>query len=266
MFLNCDSMIGVIGCGNQGTALINGFSHAGHDVIASDCDTEKLASVDVETTTNNQHIADQADVLFIAVKPGTVQTVLESLDVSKDDVVVSVAAALPIKQIRCWTDAQVVRVMPNLAAEVGEMAAAYTCAENVSEAVRSDVADLLDEVGSAIEIEEDQLNAVTGLSGSGPAFVFAFIKALRNAGIDAGIPEEPARTLAAQTVKGSAALVLNDDRDLEEMINAVCSPNGTTVEGMERLQSKEFEAIAAEAVRAAIKRCDEIEAELAEQI
>jgi len=146
----------------------------------------------------------------------------------------------------------VVRVMPNLAAETRDMAAAATGA--VDDAVRTILAD----VGEFVEVEESRMDVATAVNGSGPAFVFYLIQAMRDAGVDAGLDEEQAETLAAQTFKGAAETVLRSERSIEDLIDAVCSPNGTTIEGMEVLWDSEADGAVADAVAAAEERSREL--------
>jgi len=147
----------------------------------------------------------------------------------------------------------VVRIMPNLAAETGDMAAAVTQGE-----LTDDVRALLDEVGEFVEIDEDLMDISTAVNGSGPAFVFYLIGAMKEAGIEGGLDPEQAETLAAQTFKGAAETVLRDDRSVDELIDAVCSPGGTTIEGMKVLRDSDVEAKVIEAVLAAEQRSEEI--------
>jgi pyrroline-5-carboxylate reductase len=146
--------------------------------------------------------------------------------------------------------------MPNLAAETGDMAAAVTW-----ETVDDDVAALLADLGEFVEIDEQQMDAATALNGSGPAFVFYVIQALQRAGVEEGLDPADAETLAAQTVKGAAETVLRDERSVDDLIDAVCSPKGTTIEGMEVLWDSDLEAVMAEALTAAADRSAELAAE-----
>jgi pyrroline-5-carboxylate reductase len=162
---------------------------------------------------------------------------------------------VPTSVLAGLTEATVVRVMPNLAAETRDMAAAVTAADGpVPEAVWT----LLEDVGIAVEIEEVQMDLATALNGSGPAFVFYCIKAMRDAAVDRGMTAEDAELLAAQTFKGAAETVLRADRSLEELIDAVCSPKGTTIEGMAVLRDSDVADVLGEAVFAAEERSAEL--------
>ncbi|PGF16746.1 pyrroline-5-carboxylate reductase [Natrinema sp. CBA1119] len=249
----------VIGCGNMGSALIKGLWRAGnHTVTACDLDPEALESVAdyVDRTTSDVSEAAEADVVIVAVKPDIVGAVLEELDLSPEQTLLSIAAGVSTDYVEARTDANVVRIMPNLAAETGDMAAAVT-AEGVTDEVR----ELLDDVGEFAEIDEAKMDIATAVNGSGPAFVFYLIQAMADAGVEGGLEPDDAETLAAQTFKGAAETVLRADRSVEELIDAVCSPNGTTIEGMEVLWDSDADADVAAAVTAAEERSAELAAE-----
>lgn len=247
--------VSVIGCGNMGGALARGLAQAGvADVLAFDIDPDaftRLDGLDVDTTTELGDARD-APYVFVAVKPDLVQTVLEDLDLSSDQTVISIAAGLPTESIRSVTDGQIVRLMPNLAASHNEMAGAV--AGTVDETLWT----LLDSLGTVVEIREAQMDAATALNGSGPAFVFYLINAMATAGSDLGIDPANARVLAAQTFKGAAETVLDADESIDDLIEAVCSPKGTTIEGMAILRSSDTEATIQEAVEAAADRATEL--------
>ena len=246
----------IIGCGNLGSALITGLAKAGnHDVTAYDIDEsalERVASY-CERTTSDIEEAATSEVVVVAVKPDIVETVLESLELSADQTLVTVAAGVPIDFVDEHTDATVVRIMPNLAAETADMAAAVAWDE-----VDEDVRALLGDLGEFVEIDEDHMDVATALNGSGPAFVFYFLQAMKRAAVEEGLDDEDAEVLAAQTVKGAAETVLRSDRSVDELIDAVCSPNGTTIEGMEVLWDSDLEAETGDALAAAARRSREL--------
>jgi pyrroline-5-carboxylate reductase len=250
----------IIGSGNLGSALIMGLSKSGnHRVTAYDIDSSALEAVEpyCERTTTDLEEAATAPVLVLAVKPDIVATVLEELDLSAEQTLVTVAAGVPTAFVEARTDATVVRIMPNLAAETRDMAAAVTWDEP-----EADVQAILEDLGEFVEIEEDLMDAATALNGSGPAFVFYFIQALGNAGVEQGMAAEDAEVLAAQTVKGAAETVLRSERSVDDLIDAVCSPKGTTIEGMEVLWDSDFAPTVDEALSAAAERSRELAEEL----
>jgi pyrroline-5-carboxylate reductase len=249
----------IIGCGNMGSALLEGLSRSGeHTLTACDVDPEALESVaDYATrTTTSLETAAEADVIFLVVKPDMVGPILEDLDLSPDQTLVSFAAGVSTAFLEARTDATVVRAMPNLAAATGNVAAAI--ARPVENGV---VTALLDEIGEVIEVEESQMDLATAVNGSGPAFVFYFIQAMKRAAVEGGLEPAAAETLVAQTFKGAAETVLRSGRSVDELIDAVCSPNGTTIEGMEVLWDSDVEETIVGTVKAAETRAEELRGE-----
>ncbi|SER92070.1 pyrroline-5-carboxylate reductase [Natrinema salaciae] len=249
----------VIGCGNMGSALIKGLWQSGnHTIVACDLDPDALEGVAdyVDRTTSDVSDASDADVVIVAVKPDIVGAVLEDLDLSPEQTLLTIAAGVSTDYVEARTDANVVRIMPNLAAETGDMAAAVTT-DGITDEVRA----LLDDAGEFAEVDEEKMDIATAVNGSGPAFVFYLIQAMADAGVEGGLEPGDAETLAAQTFKGAAETVLRSDRSVDELIDAVCSPNGTTIEGMEVLWESDADAEVREAVKAAEERSAELAAE-----
>jgi pyrroline-5-carboxylate reductase len=247
--------ISVIGCGNMGGAFIKGLHQSGgYTVTACDVDTDVLEAIApyCDETTTELSVAAEAEVVVLAVKPDLVGTILPDLDLSADQTLLSIAAGVPTDLLESETDATVVRVMPNLAAQYGMMAAAVTGA--VTDEIRA----ILDAVGEFVEVDESQMDIATAVNGSGPAFVFYLINAMANAGVDGGLSPAEARTLAAQTFKGAAETILQSDDSIEDLIDAVCSPNGTTIEGMEVLWDSDVEPVIGKALAAATERSREL--------
>ena len=253
----------VIGCGNMGGALVRGLVLAGYDdLIVCDVDPRALDAIDslgVRTTTDPAEATD-ADIVFLAVKPNIVETVLEDIHLDSDQTIVSIAAGIPRTVISRHTAANVVRVMPNLAAEWGSMAAAIT-----GEHINEEIVTMLDAVGEVVELDESQMDTATALNGSGPAFVFYLIQAMTEAGVDRGLEHEDARTLAAQTFKGAAETVQRSDTSLDDLIEAVCSPQGTTIEGMAILEESSVADDLDAAIGAAEERATELSMEIANE-
>lgn len=247
----------IVGCGNLGSALIKGLALSGqHRVTGYDVDASALEAVapHCERTTDDLDDAVAgADVVVLAVKPDTVGLVLEELDLEPDQTVVTVAAGVPKAFVESETAADVVRVMPNLAAETGDMAAAVTWDEG-----DPDVAALLADLGEYVEIPEQDMDVATALNGSGPAFVFYLIQSMKRAGMAEGLSPADAETLAAQTFKGAAETVKRSPDDIDTLIDAVCSPGGTTIEGMEVLWDSDADEAVGEALAAAAERSREL--------
>ncbi|MGB9985967.1 pyrroline-5-carboxylate reductase [Salarchaeum japonicum] len=248
--------VSVIGCGNMGGAFVRGLARTdGYHVTAIDLDEDALAEVApfaAETTTDIGAARD-ADVVVIAVKPDIVPHVLDDLDLRAGQTLVTLAAGVSRGFVDARTDADVVRVMPNLAAASRDMAAAVT-ETGVTDEVRA----ILDALGEYVEVPEELMDTATAVNGSGPAFAFYLIEAVKDAGVDGGLDPEQAEVLAAQTFKGAAETVLRDDRSVDELIEAVCSPNGTTIEGMDVLWDSDADAAVRKAVEAAEKRSREL--------
>lgn len=248
--------VSVIGCGNMGGALLRGLARTdSYHLTAIDLDPDALAAVAdaADVTTDDVDAAKEADIVVLAVKPDVAEHVLADLDLSADQQLVTLAAGLPRGFVAERTPASVVRIMPNLAAETGDMAAAAT-----NEGLTDEVRAMLDDAGEFVEVDESLMDVSTAVNGSGPAFAFFLIDAVKRAGIDGGLDPEQAETLAAQTFKGAAETVLRDDRSVDELIDAVCSPNGTTIEGMEVLWDSDADEAVVEAVAAAERRSREL--------
>jgi len=240
----------------MGSALIRGLSRTGeHHVTGYDLDASALESVAPfcqRTTSDVDDVAD-SDVVVLTVKPAVIEDVLQAIDLTPSQTLVTAAAGVPTEFVAERTDATVVRVMPNLAAETGDMAAAVTWDEP-----DEDVRSILSDLGEFVEIDESLMDISTAVNGSGPAFAFYLIDAVKRAGVDGGLDPEQAETLAAQTFKGAAETVLRDDRSVDELIDAVCSPNGTTIEGMEVLWDSDADEAVIDAVAAAEERSREL--------
>lgn len=256
--------IGVIGAGRMGSALIRGFMKSGMvspgDMIASDKDEEKLRALDVKTTTSNALVARSSDVVLLSVKPRQMEEVLKEIGAdAKNKLVVSIAAGITTLFIEnVLENARVVRVMPNTPALVQEMASAYCLGKYATEDDVEVVEKLLGSMGATFKVEEELMDAVTGLSGSGPAYFYHIIRAMTEAGIEEGLEEEVALKLAAQTAKGAAEMVLKTGKSPQELIDMVCSPGGTTFEGLNVLKERKVADALKGAVKAATKRSNEL--------
>ena len=253
--------VSVIGCGNMGSALITGLSQAdGYTITAYDVAPEALEAIEQYADRTTTDIADvhDSEVVVLAVKPDIVPLVLDDLELDADTTLVTIAAGVSTDVVQPQTDATVVRVMPNLAAETRDMAAAVSWDEP-----DENVAQMLSDLGEYVEIDEDLMDVATALNGSGPAFVFYLLGAMQKRAVEEGLDEEDAEVLAAQTFKGAAETVLRSDKKVDELIDAVCSPNGTTIEGMEVLWDSDVEEVVGDALSAASRRSAELAEEAA---
>lgn len=258
--------VGFIGGGNLGTSLIRGLLDAGalqaEDLVASDVSDEKLRELGkfgIETTSNNKKLVKNCDVIFIAVKPDIVESVLEETkESSKGKLFVSVAAGVSTKFIEARTRARVIRVMPNICGLVGEMASCFSLGTRASREDEELVEKLLAGVGMTFKVDEKLMDAVTGLSGSGPAYFYFIVQALQEAGVELGLSSEVALKLAAQTAKGAGEVILREGKTLEELTGMVCTPKGTTIEGLKVLEGRKVADALRDAVKAAARRAREL--------
>lgn len=243
---------------------MKGLLERNYEVVACDKDADALDALpendSIEKTEDAQKAALDSDVVVLAVKPNVAGAVLDSFELEDGQVLASFAAAVSLDFLRGKTGdgAKVVRVMPNLAGEYNEMASAVSPPDDVPEEVQQ----ILGALGSFVEIDEELMDIATAVNGSGPAFVFYAMKAMKEAGVEGGLEDEAAQTLVAQTFRGAAAIVQNDERTLDELIDAVCSPGGTTIEGMGVLREADAGRPFADAVTAAERRSEEITEEL----
>lgn len=262
-------VIGIIGTGRMGSALARGLVAAGTpagDVVLSDADqgaaSGVAAELGVSAAPGNQELAAKSGVIIIAVKPGVVSAVLGDISMEVDDskLIVSIAAGITTTAVEKSLSGcgRVVRVMPNTPLQIGKGASAYCLGKKATRDDANLVGEIFSRFGIAVEVGEELMDVVTGLSGSGPAFVYLMIEALVNGAVKMGLSREIALKLAAQTALGAAAMVLETGRDPEDLCNEVTSPGGTTLAGLKVLEEKQWAASAADAVIAAAKRSGEL--------
>lgn len=258
--------IGFLGAGKMATALAKGFVHAelvtGKQIIASDLYEGARAAfakeVGAKVTASNADVVKFAQVLILAVKPDQVAGVLAEIrdQFTSEHLLVSIAAGVPLAKLEAGlnTNAKVIRVMPNTPALVGASASAFANGKAATPADAALAQKLLSAVGVAYPVKESLLDAVTGLSGSGPAYVYLFIEALSDGGVAAGLPREIATKLAAQTVLGAAKMVLETGLHPGVLKDQVTSPGGTTIEGLHELEKGRLRGTVMSAVRAAAEK------------
>jgi pyrroline-5-carboxylate reductase len=266
--------VGFIGAGNMAEALIAGLLHAGllpaERLMASDVDESKLAALHrrhgIRTTESNHEVAQEADILVLAVEPQILDSVLAQIAARRraDALVVSVAAGYPIARIaRGLSGAErIVRSMPNTPSHVRQGVTAVAYEERLTEHDAAATRALFESIGHVIRVEERWLDAVTGLSGSGPAYVYLMIEALADGGVKMGLPRETAQLLAAQTVAGTAQLVLESGQHPGVLKDRVASPGGTSMAGLHELERGGLRAALMSAVEAATQRSRELGAAL----
>lgn len=263
---------GFIGAGRMATALVRGMLRAGTtapgQVAASDPDEATRAALAGETgvfvTDANPAVAQRSNVLVLAVKPQSMAQVLEELRhaVTPEHLVVSIAAGVSVATLTAGlgADRRVVRVMPNTPALLGEGASGYCLGPHARPSDEDVVRSCLVAVGRAYRVPEALMDAVTGLSGSGPAFVYVMIEALSDGGVRVGLPRDVATALAAQTVLGAARMVLETGQHPGVLKDQVTSPGGTTIAGLHALERGGVRAALMNAVEAATARSAELAA------
>ena len=271
--------VGFIGYGNMAQAITSALANPvcarmlkdfGYKIkiAVADPDEEKLktAPLSFGRTTNNSALVEACDVIFIAVKPQVAKSVLENLDFT-NKIVFSIMASVPIRAIDEITSGKakaIVRVMPNLNAKIGSAYTTFCVNKNDDEIIRLAVA-LLSSFGDVKQLKESQMNVSTGLSGSGPAFVFKFINAYYNNAIKNGINKKTALEMALGTIIGSAITVQQQaesgDVDIENLVKSVCSKGGTTIQGVNFLDDNNFEDVVSGAIDKAIARAEEMSKE-----
>lgn len=241
--------VGFIGAGNMGSALAKAASKATeYRLLISDHDTQKAESLSAAVNgevSNNLSIAETADYIFLGVKPQVLSKVAEEIAETLKNrtshfVLVTMAAGITIKSVKqMFGNCAVIRIMPNTPALIGEGLILY-CHDNATENDIDGFVKLTQSAGLLEPVEEALIDAGCAVSGCGPAFVYMFIESLAEGGIKAGLPRETALKLAAKTVMGAGAMVLETGEDPETLCNAVCSPNGSTIEGVNHLRSTDF--------------------------
>ena len=262
--------LGVIGAGQMGGALVRGMIRAGAlppgQIAVSDSEPGRAAGlakeVGAKSATSNQSCAAESEYVLLAVKPAQVAGVLKEVaaELGPAQTLVSIAAGVTLARLReslGKAGAAVVRVMPNTPALVGAGAFALA-APGVARQRVDKLKELLRPLGEVVEVGEEMMDAVTGLSGSGPAFVFVMIEAMADGGVSAGLPRPVAQQLAAQTVAGAAKMVLETGEHPGRLKDAVASPGGTTIAGLVELERGGFRAAVIAAVRAAAARAKEL--------
>ncbi len=262
--------IGFLGAGKMATALAQGWIHAGltaaKDVCASDpvpaARDHFTKTTGASSFADNPRVLSQSDLLVLAVKPQNMPELLREIQpaVKPSHLVISIAAGITIQQITAalGPDQRIIRVMPNTPCLVGASASAFAGSPKATAADVQTTERLLGSVGRAVQVPERLLDAVTGLSGSGPAFVAVMIDALSDGGVRMGLPRDLALTLASQTVLGSAKLLLETGLHPGQLKDMVASPAGTTIAGLHALERGGVRAAFMDAVEAATKRSIEL--------
>jgi pyrroline-5-carboxylate reductase len=270
--------IGMLGAGNMAGALIRGLLASGtvraEQIRASDVRAERLDEIsaehDIETTSDNRALVSWANLVVLAVKPQVIDRVLDQIGEAfeRDTLVVSIAAGVPIRALesRLPDGVRVVRAMPNTAAIALAGATAVAPGAHATEDDVRAAQALFDAVGRTVVLDETLIDAATGLSGSGPAYIMLMIEALADGGVKVGLHRDTALLLAAQTVYGSAKLQLDTGEHPGRLKDMVTSPGGTAIAGLHTLEAGGMRRTLIDAVEAATRRATELGEAMAKKL
>ena len=269
MSLSTIGRFGVIGVGNMGAAIIRGVAKkllSSEQIFVTDVDPQKVDELRTELGVNAfdtvGQLVENVDTILYSAKPNNAAKIFKQARelVKPSQLLISIAAGIPIAQLESYfaESIPVIRVMPNIAVTVGSGVAAISPGSYADENHLAKSQAIFNAVGSSLIIEEKQLDAVTGLSGSGPAFVFVFIEALIDAGVHVGLSREDAHQLAVQTVLGAAKIIDQNREHPAVWKSRVTTPAGTTAAGLFELEQGKFRAIINAAVIAATERAQEL--------
>lgn len=252
--------IGFIGTGNMGSAIINGivkskFTQNEH-ILIYDLDKVKTdflqKEYNVVCVNSEIEIAQQSNIIILAVKPNIYDNVLNTIKnyINKNTIILTIAAGISIEKVEniIGNDKKIVRTMPNTPAQVLEGMTAVTFNKNIENTEKEMIFNLLNSFGKSVQIEEKLMHAYTGISGSLPAYVYMFIEALADGGVLEGMPRDKAYEIIAQTVKGSAQMLLSTKKHPGQLKDEVTSPGGTTIEAIKVLENGNFRGNLIEAV------------------
>jgi len=266
--------IGFIGAGNMAYAIISGLINNGisaEQIKLSDTNESLLSlrkdEFNLEVFTDNIELAAHCDVIVLAIKPQILSIVCHQIteSIKPGALIVSIAAGVRVRDINRWLGGNqpIVRTMPNTPALLNQGVTGLFANENVSTSQKELAGDILSSVGQSLWVEEeDMLDAVTALSGSGPAYFFLMIESMSNAGVALGLDEKTAQALSIQTALGASMMADASTDSAHELRGKVTSPNGTTQAAIESFQDQDFDLIVAHAMRAAFDRAGELGMEL----
>lgn len=258
--------IGFIGTGNMGSAIIKGLVTSGvvsaDKINIYDINTEKSEELSKEYNVKVLHdeieIVENSDIIILSVKPDIYTPILEKIKdrIGKDKIIFTIAAGISINYVESiiGTDRKIVRTMPNTPAQVLEGMTAAVFNKNINENEKKVIFSLLNSFGKSIELEENLIHAFTGISGSLPAYVYIFMEALADGGVLEGIPRNRAYEIIAQTVKGSAQMLIQSEKHPGTLKDEVTSPGGTTIEALKVLENGNFRGTVINAVNACVKK------------
>ena len=259
--------LGVIGAGKLAGSVIRGLLLknfcAPSAIVASEPNVETRTQLQnelgISLTTENSEIAAKAEIVFLGVKPQMVLPVLRELgDTVAKKLVVSLAAGIRIAQMEEVTPARIMRVLTNTPSAIGRAASAFASGPRATNQDREKIRKMFGAIGLVVEVDDEQIDAVTALAGSGPAFVYAMIEALARGGEKMGLNKQASLQLAAQTALGATEMMITSGKSPEELIKMVVTPGGTTAAGLRVMEERSVAAAVADAVEAATKRGQEM--------
>ncbi|SMP67193.1 pyrroline-5-carboxylate reductase [Anoxynatronum buryatiense] len=269
-----DKHIGFIGAGNMAKALIQGMVQSGqfapahirfNDKLQSEHHPLEIAGQSI-VSMDKEGLVTWSDVLVLAVKPQDLFNLLREVDplATERKLFISIAAGIDIAGLTKSLSVAhpVVRAMPNTSARVLASATALTGNAAVTPGDMALAERIFQCVGAVVQVEESQMPGVTGLSGSGPAYVYAFLRAMIEGGVSLGLSHDTASQLAIQTLRGAVEMAAASEDDLDTLIRQICSPNGTTLAGMKVLETRHFQEHVMEAIQASAQRSEELRREL----
>ena len=261
--------LGVIGAGFMSYAIISGAIGScfilPKDIIASDINydsLDKFAKKGVSTTLNNSDVLDGAEYVLFAVKPQNFSGAIKDIKDFTCEKFISIMAGVKKSSIKSMLNknVKVARCMPNTPCSVGSGAVGIDLSDFENEIDRQFIKSLFSSFAQVVVLDESKLNAVTGISGSSPAYFYLFIKGLIDAGVKQGLDPEDAKRLAVNTMIGSGKMIFeNADKSLDDLISAVCSKGGTTIEAIKIYQENGLNDMTEKAVSACVKRAEELE-------
>ncbi len=261
--------LGVIGAGFMATAIIEGVIKSkklkSKDIIVSDISSSALdkikSNLKVNVSLENKELINSSEYVLFAVKPQSLSTVLQEAQGADCNKFVSIMAGVKKERIKsAFPKAYVARCMPNTPCSIGSGAVGIDLSDFNDEKDKSFIKSLFTSLAVVVDVPEEKLNAVTGISGSSPAYFYLFVKGIIEAGVKNGLSEDEAKTLAVATMIGSGKMILsNPEKSLDELINAVCSKGGTTIQAVNCYNENNLTKITENAIEACVKRSFELE-------
>lgn len=265
-----DKKIGFIGCGNMAKAIIGGMIKSklvsSNNIIASALSDNTLQNVknefNINTTKDSREVTQKSDIIIVAVKPNIYDSVLNSVKdlIDNKKIIVTIAAGKTIASVEniIGNDKKIVRTMPNTPALVNEGMSAICKNKNITDQELNTIKTIFDSFGKSEVVLEHLIDAVIGVSGSAPAYVFMFIEAMADAAVAAGMPRSQAYKFASQAVMGSAKMVLESGKHPGELKDMVCSPGGTTIEAVKTLEAEGLRNAVIKGIEACIAKSKEM--------